>query len=55
MLTHEELKKKMLNNFDVQKEYELLLDRLEDIELAKIVQEREGQPEVEVDINDLNV
>jgi len=33
--------------------YELLMDKLEDIELAAIVKERENQPEIEVDINDL--
>lgn len=33
--------------------YELLMDKLEDIELAAIVKERENQPEVEVDIDDL--
>ncbi len=33
--------------------YELLLDRLEDMELAAIVKERANQPEIEVDINDL--
>ena len=33
--------------------YELLMDKLEDIELAAIVRERENQPEIEVDINDL--
>jgi hypothetical protein len=64
MLTHEELKKQMLNRPDVKAEYdalekeftlfdELLMDRLEDIELAEIVREREGQSEIEVDINDL--
>ena len=35
------------------KAYELLMDKLEDIELAAIVKERENQPEIEVDINDL--
>jgi len=35
------------------KAYELLMDKLEDIELAAIVKEREKQPEIEVDINDL--
>jgi len=33
--------------------YELLMDKLEDIELAAIVKERENQPEIEVDIDDL--
>ena len=33
--------------------YELLMDKLEDIELATIVKERENQPEIEVDIDDL--
>jgi len=33
--------------------YELLMDKLEDIELAALVKERENQPEIEVDINDL--
>ena len=33
--------------------YEKILDRLEDIELAAIVKERENDPEIEVDINDL--
>ena len=33
--------------------FELLMDRLEDVELAAIVKERENQLEVEVDINDL--
>ncbi len=33
--------------------YELLMDKLEDVELASIVRERENQPEIEVDINDL--
>ena len=33
--------------------YELLMDKLEDVELASIVGERENQPEIEVDINDL--
>jgi len=35
------------------KAYELLIDKLEDIELAAIVEKRKNQPEVEVDINDL--
>lgn len=72
MLTHEELKKKMLNNPDVKAEYdalandkpafyavsadtyERLTDRLEDIELTEIVREREGQPEIEVDIDQVS-
>lgn len=33
--------------------YELLMDKLEDVELARIVDERKGQPEIEVDIDDL--
>ena len=33
--------------------YELLMNKLEDIELAAIVRERENQPEIEVDINAL--
>jgi antitoxin StbD len=33
--------------------YELMMDKLEDIELACIVEERKNQPEVEVDIDDL--
>ena len=33
--------------------YELLMDKLEDVELASIVDERKGQPEIEVDIDDL--
>jgi len=33
--------------------YELLMDKLEDIELAQQVEERKDQPEIEVDINDL--
>ena len=33
--------------------YELLMDKLEDIELVKLVEERRGQPEIEVDISDL--
>lgn len=33
--------------------YELLMDRLDDVELAEIVREREGQPEIEVDVDDL--
>lgn len=33
--------------------YELLMDKLEDIELAQLVQERQNSPEVEVSIDDL--
>ena len=33
--------------------YELLMDKLEDIELARIVDERKDQIEVEVNIDDL--
>ena len=33
--------------------YEELMDKLEDIELAKIVKERLGLPTIKVDINDL--
>jgi antitoxin StbD len=33
--------------------YELLMDKLEDIELAQIAHERKDQPEVEININDL--
>ena len=33
--------------------YELLMDKLEDMELAQIVEQRRGQPEIEVDIDDL--
>lgn len=33
--------------------YELLMDKLEDIELAKIVEDRKVQKEIKVDINDL--
>tara|TARA_R110000737_G_C14436133_1_gene460527 strand:- start:302 stop:556 length:255 start_codon:yes stop_codon:yes gene_type:complete len=33
--------------------YELLMDKLEDIELAEIVNARQNQPEIEVDINEL--
>lgn len=35
------------------KAYELLMDKLEDLELAAIVKERENQPEIEVSVNDL--
>ncbi|NWH05003.1 type II toxin-antitoxin system Phd/YefM family antitoxin [Desulfobacter latus] len=33
--------------------YEKILDRLEDIELALIIKERENDPVIEVDIDDL--
>lgn len=33
--------------------FEALLDKLEDVELAAIVKAREGQPEVEVSLDDL--
>ncbi|WP_223823766.1 type II toxin-antitoxin system Phd/YefM family antitoxin [Candidatus Enterovibrio escicola] len=33
--------------------YELLMDKLEDVELAKLVVERRDQEEIEVNINDL--
>ncbi len=33
--------------------YEQLMDKLEDMELAAIVEARKDQPEIEVDINDL--
>lgn len=33
--------------------YELLMDKLEDLELAKIVEERKNQPEIKVSIDDL--
>ncbi len=33
--------------------FEALLDKLEDVELAAIVKQREGQPEVEVSLDDL--
>jgi antitoxin StbD len=35
------------------KAWEELMDRLEDIELAEIVRQREGQEEIEVSIDDL--
>ncbi len=35
------------------KAYELLMDKLEDLELAAIVEERRDQPEIEVDIDTL--
>lgn len=33
--------------------FEQLMDKLEDIELAKLVKDRMDQPEIEVDIDDL--
>ena len=33
--------------------YELLMDKLEDMELAEIVRQRQGEAVIEVDINDL--
>jgi antitoxin StbD len=33
--------------------YEMLLEKLEDIELVELVRRRERQPEIEVDVNDL--
>jgi len=33
--------------------FELLMDKLEDMELAAIVEARKDQPEVEIDIDDL--
>lgn len=33
--------------------YEILMDKLEDIELAKIVEDRKDQPEIEVDLDEL--
>jgi len=33
--------------------YELMMDKLEDIELAAIVEARKDQPEIEVSIDDL--
>ena len=33
--------------------YELLMGKLEDVELARIVDARKHQPEIEVDIDDL--
>ena len=35
------------------KAYEELIDKLEDIELAKLVKERLGQPTIKVNVNDL--
>lgn len=33
--------------------YEILMDKLEDIELAQIVEQRKNQPEIEINIDDL--
>lgn len=33
--------------------YEIMMDKLEDVELAMLVKERQNQPEIEVSINDL--
>jgi antitoxin StbD len=33
--------------------YEAMMDKLEDVELAALVNERQSQPEIEVSINDL--
>lgn len=33
--------------------YERLMDKLEDMELAQIVEQRRNQPEIEIDIDDL--
>lgn len=33
--------------------YELLMDKLEDLELAQIVEERKNQPEIKVSLDDL--
>ena len=33
--------------------YELLMDKLEDLELAQIVAERKNQPEIKVSLDDL--
>ncbi len=35
------------------KAFELLMDKLEDMELAAIVESRKDQPEIEVDIDEL--
>jgi antitoxin StbD len=35
------------------KAYEELIDKLEDIELAKLVKERLGKPTIKVNVNDL--
>lgn len=33
--------------------YELMMDKLEDMELAQLVEARRNEPEIEVDIDDL--
>ena len=33
--------------------YEVLMDKLEDIELAQLVKDRQEQPEIEVNLDDL--
>ncbi|PCH95547.1 MAG: plasmid stabilization protein [Gammaproteobacteria bacterium] len=33
--------------------YEILMDKLEDIELAQLVEERKDQPEIKVNLGDL--
>jgi antitoxin StbD len=33
--------------------YELLMDKLEDLELAQIIEERKNQPEIKVSLDDL--
>lgn len=33
--------------------YEVLMDKLEDLELAQLVKERQEQPEIEVNLDDL--
>jgi len=33
--------------------YEILMDKLEDMELAILVESRKNQPEIEIDIDDL--
>lgn len=33
--------------------YELMMDKLEDMELAQIVESRKNQPEIEINIDDL--
>lgn len=35
------------------KAYEQMMDKLEDIELAALVEARKGQPEIEVNLDDL--
>lgn len=35
------------------KSFEMIMDRLEDIELSAIVESRKNQPEIEVDIDEL--